>query len=119
MSIKELGNFDYDPDRGGLPDDVKKLNGIQIRLTGFMVPSGQADKVTRFSLVPSLFSCCYGRPPQVQHTISVNLPAGQSINFTPDPVVVEGKLIVEEKKDDGYVISIFQVIPTSVVPHKQ
>lgn len=119
MSIKQLGNFDYDPDKGGLPEDVKKLSGIQIRLTGFMVPSGQADKVTRFSLVPSLFSCCYGRPPQVQHTISVICPKGQSVSFSADQVVVEGKLTVEEKKDDGYVVGIFQVAPTSITAVKK
>lgn len=114
MSIKELGNFDYDPEKGGLPDDVKNLSGIKIRLTGFMIPSGQADKVTKFSLVPSLFSCCFGQPPQVQHTVSVICPKGQSVSYSPDQVSVEGKLTVEEKKDDGYVVGIFQVEPTSI-----
>lgn len=114
MSIKELGNFDYDPEKGGLPEDVRKLSGITIRLRGFMIPSGQADKVTRFSLVPSLYSCCFGQPPQVQHTISVICPKGQSVSYSPDQVLVEGKLTVEEKRDDGYVVGIFQVEPTSV-----
>lgn len=119
MSIKELGNFDYDPDKGGLPEDVKKLNGIKIRLTGFMIPAAQADKVTHFSLVPSLFSCCYGRPPQVQHTINVNCPKGQSVTYSPDQIVVEGKLTVAEKKDDGYVVGIFQVDPSSITAAKK
>ena len=114
MSIKELGNFDYDPDKGGLPEDVKKLNGIKIRLTGFMIPAAQADKVTRFSLVPSLFSCCFGRPPQVQHTITVLCADGHSIAYSPDRVVVEGKLTVDERKDDGYVVEIFRVNADSV-----
>lgn len=119
MSIKELGNFDYDPEKGGLPDDVKHLSGIKIRLTGFMIPSGQADKVTKFSLVPSLFSCCFGQPPQIQHTVSVVCPKGLSVSYSPDPIVVEGKLTVEEKKDDGYVVGIFQVVPTSVTAGKK
>jgi hypothetical protein len=119
MSIKELGNFTYDPDKGGLPDDVKKLSGSKIRLTGFMIPLNQADKITKFSLVPSLFSCCFGQPPQVQHTITINCPKGQSVGYSPDAVVIEGTLTVDEKKDDGYVVSIFQVEPTSVASAKK
>jgi hypothetical protein len=119
MSIKELGNFDYDPAKGGLPEDVKKLSGIKIRLTGFMIPSGQADKVTKFSLVPSLFSCCFGQPPQVQHTISVTCTGGQAVTYSPDLIVVEGKLTVEEKKDGGYVIGIFRIEPTSITAAKK
>jgi hypothetical protein len=114
MAIKELGNFDYDPDKGGLPSDVQKLSGCKIRLTGFMVPANQADKITTFSLVPSLFSCCFGQPPQVQHTIMVICPKGKSVSYTPDQIVVEGTLTVNEKKDDGFVTSIFQIEPTSV-----
>jgi hypothetical protein len=79
-----------------------------------MMPLDQADKITKFALVPSLFSCCFGQPPQVQHTVVVTCPKGSAVSYTPDQVLVEGTLIVEEKKDDGYVISLFQIEPTSV-----
>jgi hypothetical protein len=115
ISIKELGNFDYDPDKGGIPEDVKKLSGCKIRLKGFMVPLDQADKITKFSLVPSLFSCCFGQPPQVQHTITVTCPKGKAVSYSPDQVVVEGTLTVDEKKDDGFVVSLFQVEAASVI----
>jgi len=115
MSIKELGNFEYDPDKGGgIPADVTKLTGSNIRLRGFMMPMDQAEHVTRFALVPSLFSCCYGQPPQVQHTIVVECAKGKEVTFSPDEVVVEGMLKVQETKDDGYVVSIFELAPTSV-----
>jgi hypothetical protein len=109
ISIKELGNFDYDPEKGGIPDDVKKLSGSTVRLAGFMIPSDQADKITKFNLVPSLFSCCFGQPPQVQHTIVITCPKGKTVTYTPDQVTVEGVLEVDEKKDDGYVVSLFRV----------
>jgi hypothetical protein len=65
-TIRELGNFEYDPDKGGnIPEDVKKLSGGKVRLQGFMIPLDQADNITRFSLVPSLFACCFGQPPQI------------------------------------------------------
>src|SRR5439155_21552114 len=70
LSIKELGNFDYDQDKGGnIPKDVKQLSGTSVRLRGFMIPMDQADNITKFALVPDLFSCCFGQPPQVQHMV--------------------------------------------------
>jgi hypothetical protein len=114
LSIKELGNFEYDADKGGLPDDVKRLSGSKIRLTGFMIPLDQAAHVTQFALVPSLFSCCFGQPPQVQHTITCTCPKGRAVSYDPEQIIVEGTLTVEEKRDDGFVTSIFQIEPTSV-----
>jgi hypothetical protein len=117
MSIKELGNFEYDQEKGGsVPDDVKRLSGSMIRLRGFMIPMDQAENITQFALVPSLFACCFGQPPQVQHTVVVNCPKGKAVSYCPDEIVVEGKLNVQEKKDDGYVVSIFEVTVTSVKP---
>ena len=116
-TIKELGNFDYDNDRGGnIPDDVKRLNASKIRLKGFMIPMDQAENITQFALVPSLFSCCFGQPPQIQHTIVVNCPKGKAVSYCPDEIVVEGDLKVDERRDDGYVVSIFEVTAKSVKP---
>ena len=114
MSIKELGNFQYDDQKGGVPADVKELNGAVVRLKGFMIPMDQAEHITQFALVPSLFSCCYGQPPQIQHTIVVNCPKGKAVSYCPDEITVEGHLTVQEKRDDGYVVSLFELGADSV-----
>jgi hypothetical protein len=117
LGIKELGNFDYDADKGGnIPDDVKKLSGSRIRVSGFMIPLDQADNISTFSLVPSLFACCFGQPPQIQHQIVVRTPKGKSVSYYPDEIVCEGTLKVDEKKDDGYIVSIFEMDVQSVKP---
>ena len=117
LAIKDLGNFEYDADiGGGVPDDVKALNGSTVKLHGFMIPMDQADSITQFALVPSLFACCFGQPPQVQHTIVVHLPEGKGVSYFPDEISVEGKLIVEEKKEDGFIVSLFEVEASSVKP---
>jgi len=116
-SIKELGNFDYDADKGGnIPDDIKKLSGSKIRVAGFMIPLDQADNISHFSLVPSLFACCFGQPPQIQHQIVVSTPKGKAVSYYPDEIVCEGTLKVEEKKDDGYIVSVFEMDVQSVKP---
>jgi hypothetical protein len=114
-SIKDLGNFEYDQEKGGnIPQDVRNLDGVTIRLHGFMIPMDQAENITQFALVPSLFSCCFGQPPQIQHTIVSNCPKGKAVGYVPDEIVVEGQLHVKEKKDDGYVVSIFEISVNSV-----
>ena len=81
-----------------------------------MVPMDQAENVTQFALVPSLFACCFGQPPQIQHTIVVACPKGKNVNYYPDEIVVEGTLKVDEKKEDGFIVSIFEVECSSVKP---
>lgn len=117
LTIKELGNFEYDEvNGGGIPEDVKRLSGSTIRLTGYMMPMDQADRITRFALVPSLLDCCYGQPPQLQHTITVSTPPGKAIQYYSEPIVCEGVLSVEEKKDGDWIISLFEMKVTSVKP---
>jgi len=118
MSIKELGNFEFDAENGTtpIPPDVQYLSGSIIRLRGFMIPMDQAESISQFALVPSLFACCYGQPPQIQHTIVVSCPKGKAVSYYPDEIVVQGKLTVEEKKDDGFIVSLFEVEANSVKP---
>jgi len=118
LTIKELGNFEYDSNKGGnIPQDVKDLTGSTLRLHGFMIPMDQAEQISQFALVPSLFACCFGQPPQIQHTIVVNCPKGKAVSYFGDEIVVDGVLTVEERKDDdGYITSIFEVTCSSVRP---
>lgn len=121
IEIKALGNFLYDPAKGGdIPSDVLALNGAKIRSRGFMMPLDQVENITSFAFVPSLFGCCYGQPPQIQHTIVVRTPPGKSVaKYTSEEMIVEGTLHVVERKDDGFIISIFEMDATSIRPAPQ
>ncbi len=117
QDIRELGNFDYDAVAGGnIPADVTGLSGSRIRVRGYMIPLDQAENITHFALVPSLLACCFGQPPQIQHTIVVSTPRGKAVSYYPDVLVVEGSLRVEEKKEDDFIISIFEMDASSVRP---
>jgi hypothetical protein len=108
LDIRELGNFDFDPDgTDAIPDDVVRLNGARLRLTGFMVLMDDAQRVSQFTLVPSLGSCCFGQPPTLQHTVTVQCSPGKSVQFTTLPLVVEGTLRVAVTKEEGYVVNLF------------
>ncbi len=109
MSIKQLGNFEYAKTDGQIPPDVRRLTGSHIRLHGYMIPLDQTTDITRFALVPSLFNCCFGQPPGIQHTVIVTLEPGHAVHYTSDPIVTEGTLTVGETKDDGFTVSLFQL----------
>lgn len=117
ITLQKLGNFDYDSDKGGnIPDDVKALTGGVVKLRGFMLPLQQTDRITEFVLVPDLFGCCFGQPPSLQHTAVIRTPAGKSVAYYPDAIVVTGKLTVKETTEEGFIVSVFQVDTTSVKP---
>ena len=49
--IKDLGNFDYDIEKGGnIPADIKALNGTKFRTHGYMIPLDQAEAISEFAL---------------------------------------------------------------------
>jgi hypothetical protein len=115
LPIKELGNFDYDPTvGGGIPTDVTRMEGCHFKTTGYMIPLDQAESISEFALVPSLFACCFGQPPQIQHTIVVHCPKSKALDYFPDELVVEGTLHVKEDRDGGFIVSIFQMDASSV-----
>jgi hypothetical protein len=115
MTIKELGNFDFDPIvEKDVPADVLALSGGRVKLNGFMIPLTQANQVTDFALVPSLLGCCFGQPPGVQHVITVHMAAGKTVEYALDELEVEGVLHVKVQRQDGYTYSIFELTGDSV-----
>jgi uncharacterized protein len=114
MTIKELGNFDFDPQADAdIPADVKLMEGAHVKLNGFMIPLTQAIKVDKFALVPSLAGCCYGAPPGVQHIITCTTPPDKAMDYVLDELEVEGIVHVRVKREDGYTSSIFEMDVTS------
>jgi len=116
ISIKELGNFDFDDDKGSpIPDDVKALSGVTIKLHGVMVPMDQAEHITKFALAPlDLFTT--NKSPPLQQTIVVTCPFDKPVNYEAGEIVVQGKLKVGIVKDDGFIVQIFEIDDASVKP---
>jgi hypothetical protein len=72
--------------------------------------------VTKIVLVPDLFACCFGQPPQLQHTAIIICPPGKSVSYFPEEINVIGELKVAEVRDEGYVTHIFEVKAGSIRP---
>ena len=115
LTLHELGNFEYNEDDDKtIPDDVRKLDGASVKISGVMMPMDQSGRVTRFLLVNDMMSCCYGQAPKLQNVAMVELPKEKWLAATSDRIDVTGKLHVKVQREDGFVLSIFQIEPTSI-----
>jgi hypothetical protein len=115
VGLHDLGNFEFDENNdASLPADVKALTGSSLRVEGQMLALDQSGKVSRFILVNDLMSCCFGVVPKLQHIVYVQLPKDKWVESTTERLSIEGKLTVNVRKQDGYVLSIFELEPTSI-----
>ncbi|MDB5324477.1 MAG: hypothetical protein JWM57_46 [Phycisphaerales bacterium] len=115
LTLLDLGNFNYDEnDDKTIPEDVRKLDGCHIRVTGVMMPLDQSGRVTRFMMFNDLMSCCYGTAPKLQQVALVEMPKDKWMAATSERIAVEGTLTVKVIRDDGFATSIFEIAPTSI-----
>lgn len=83
-----------------LPKKVQQLNGMQIKIPGFIIPlEDSQDLVREFLFVPSPMSCIHVPPPPPNQIIHVKMTAGKVAKMSYGPVWLFGKLNIIEKKD--------------------
>ena len=114
-SFDQLGGWKHVEGKTPIPEKVKKLDGQWVEVSGFMWSNNQIDNLTRFVLVQSLWGCCFGQTPDMNHFVDVTLESGKMASFYPDPVRVIGRLSVGEKIEDGHCVSIYRMEARTVV----
>ena len=107
LQFDTLKSWTYIEGKTPIPDFIKKLDGQNIEMVGFMMPLSEVKNITEFILVPSLWGCCYGQPPAVNHIVVCKMPPGQTTKFFNDVIRVRGKFNVGETKQDGYTVSLY------------
>ena len=93
-----------------LTDDVKKLDGKQIRIRGYILPSFQQTGIKQFILVRDNMECCFGPGALLHDCILVEMIAPATAEFTVRPVSVVGRFSVREVKGpDGSYLAIYHL----------
>ena len=59
--------------------------------------------------VESLWSCCFGTPPDINGLIRCVMPKDKQLDYQFDPLKIVGTLKVEATMMDGYCVDIFQL----------
>jgi hypothetical protein len=106
LTFSRLMTWEYDADNDTPPpENVEKLNGRKVKLTGFMYPLQQGDSIQYFCLLRTTQTCCYGPRPQFNQYVFVEMDAPTPFSRL-DPVACVGKFRVEPTPDEGYIYRI-------------
>lgn len=109
-----LGGFEYEEGME-LPKTVAALNNKKVGIAGYMMTLEEVEDIHEFLLVESLWSCCFGTPPEVHQVIVVTMEEGKpGIDYTTAPVLVLGKMEVGEEVEDGFVTSLYRLTASEV-----
>ena len=83
-----------------LDDDVKSLDGINVKLRGYILPTTlfKETGIDQFVLVRDNQECCFGPGAALFDCVIVEMQAGRTTDFVTRPVTVHGKLKIDTKK---------------------
>jgi hypothetical protein len=109
LPFDELDSWPYEDGLKGMPKRVKELDGKKVLMTGFMLPIDEVQNIKEFLLVKSLWSCCYGQPPDIDGIVRVVMPKGKTTDYFFDPLKIVGTFKVEATVMDGYCVDIYQL----------
>lgn len=109
LPFDELSSWPYEDGLKGLPKRIKELSGKKVLMTGFMLPIDEVQNIKEFLLVQSLWSCCYGSPPDIHGIVRVVMPKGRTTDYFFDPIKLVGTFKVEATVMDGYCVDIYQL----------
>jgi len=107
LRFSKIDSWIYEDGFKGMPKSVKELDGKQFVMAGFMLPIDEVENIKSFYLVESLWSCCFGTPPDVNGLVRVEVKAKDGIAYHYDPILVVGKFRLKKTMDDDYCVSIY------------
>ncbi len=83
-----------------LTKDVKELDGINVKLRGYILPSTlfKETDIDQFVLVRDNRECCFGPGAALFDCVIVEMQGGATTDFVTRPVTVQGKLKIDTKK---------------------
>jgi hypothetical protein len=79
-----------------------------------MLPIDEVENIKEFLLVQSLWSCCYGQPPDINGTVRVVMQGKHRIDYKFDPIRVLGTFRIKPTIEDGFCVDIYQLETTDV-----
>ncbi len=91
--------FDYCLIKPGYSEEIKKFDGKEVTLMGFMFPLDQSERQKNFLIGPYPLSCPFHYhigPSQV-----VEVLAKKPVEFSYDPVTLKGKLSLRFNEETG------------------
>jgi hypothetical protein len=115
LDFDVLKKWTYVEGKTPIPGFIRVFDGKTVQMTGYMMPLSDIKDIKSFILVPSLFGCCYGQPPAVNHVVVVKMAGDTRTKFYDDVIHVRGQFHCGEEKQDGYLVSLYHIDADQVV----
>ena len=109
-----LKGFPYEEGMN-LPGPIQALDGKNAKAWGYLI----ALEENQYLLVQSLWSCCFGRPPEINEAIVVRVPerlVERVRNLENHGVQVYGRFEASEAYEDDFVTSLYRLDAEHVLP---
>jgi hypothetical protein len=99
------------PPADQFPKPVRALDQQPIALRGFMLPL-KVDQglVTEMLIMKDQSMCCFGTSPKINEWVSVKMTEKGVKPVMDQPVTLFGKLKVGEMRENGYLVSIYEMM---------
>ncbi len=114
LPFRMIDSWTYEDGFKGMPKDIKKLDGKRVIMAGFMLPIYEVENIKTFYLVKSLWSCCYGIPPDVNGLVRVEVKKKGGVNYQYDPIFIVGTFKVKEIKDEDYTVCLYEIVADDI-----
>ena len=98
LSFKLEKDAKFNP--GLLTDEIKKLDGVKVKLRGYILPSTlfKETNIDQFVLVRDNQECCFGPGAALFDCVIVEMVPGKTTDFVTRPVTVEGRFKIDTEK---------------------
>ena len=97
-----------------VPEEIKKYDGQNIQIVGFMVPFDSIEKLDKFILLQAPFMGCFHiPPPQPNESVLINTTKAPS-DYTYEPIKITGKLKIEETYIENYLVSMYTIEASTI-----
>lgn len=99
-----ISGFEYEEGME-LPEQVAALDGQDVMGWGYLINLDQ----DQYLLVQSLWSCCFGTPPDLHEAIVIRADSAEADQFEGRGVRIYGRFEASEIEEDGYVTSLYRI----------
>lgn len=100
-----------------LTEQIRQLDGQQVKLRGYIRPSFKQRDLKNFIFVRDDKECCFGPGAALFDCVVVKLAKDTATDYTVRPVAVTGQFVLKEYKGpDGNVWAIYRMKNAEVTP---
>jgi len=93
VKFEQLAKTVTKGDKPVFPEELRKLDGKRVRLTGFVAPYDDPEKMTKFLLTKAAVGCFFCNPPDENGVVLVRRGAkDKPLKYDSDSISVEGTL---------------------------